>query len=72
MSVALIRGFLIEYGISLPPLVFQFTFNPTTLSRTRSISLSQGGAPGTNRGYDFTTPAETPRVAQGVELQPET
>jgi hypothetical protein len=72
MSVALIRGFLIEYGISLPPLVFQFTFNPTTLSRSRSITLSQGGAPGTNRGYDFTTPAETPRVAQGVELQPET
>lgn len=72
MSVNLLKGFLIEYGLSLPPLVFQFAYNPQTISRTRSITLSQGGAPGTTRGYDFTTPFETPRVAQGVQLEPET
>lgn len=72
MSVNLLKGFLIEYGISLPPLVFQFTYNPQTISRTRAITIPQGGAPGTTRGYDFTSPFETPRVAQGVQLQPET
>ncbi len=72
MSVNLVRGFLIEYGISLPPLVFQFQFNPSTIARTRTMELSQGSAPGTNRGYDFTSPAETPRVAQGAQLQSET
>ncbi|MEL6620007.1 MAG: hypothetical protein AAFY39_01900 [Pseudomonadota bacterium] len=72
MSVNLIKGFLIEYGLSLPPLVFQFNFNPSTISRTRTIQLNTGSAPGTNRGYDFQSPTETPRVAQGVQLEPET
>jgi hypothetical protein len=71
MPVNLVRGMLVEYGLTLPPLVLQFTFNPTTLSRTRSIELNLGTAPGANRGYDFTTPFETPRVAQGVQVQSE-
>jgi hypothetical protein len=71
MAVNLLKGLLIEYGLSLPPLVLQFRFNPTTLSRTRSIEINLGSAPGVNRGYDFTTPFETPRVAQGVQMQAE-
>lgn len=71
MAINLIKGLLIEYGFSLPPLVLQFKFNPTTLSRTRSVELNLGSAPGTNRGYDFTTPFETPRVAQGVKANGE-
>lgn len=65
------KGLLIEYGLSLPPLVLQFEFNPQTLSRTRSINITTGNAPGTEGGYDFALPTETPRVAQGVTVQPE-
>jgi len=69
--ISLTRGILIEYGLSLPPLVLQFEFNPETLSRTRTIQIVMGNAPGTRGGYDFTLPHETPRVAQGVTVEPE-
>lgn len=69
--VNLSKGLLIEYGLSLPPLVLQFEFNPQTLSRTRSITISAGNAPGTRGGYDFALPSETSRVAQGVTVAPE-
>jgi hypothetical protein len=69
--INLTRGMLIEYGLSLPPLALQFEFNPQTLSRTRSITVTTGNAPGTRGGYDFTLPNETPRVAQGVTVEPE-
>lgn len=71
MAVNLLKGMLIEYAVSIPPLVLQFRFNPQSLSRTRAIELNLGSAPGTDRGYDFTTPFETPRVAQGVKLKAE-
>ena len=70
--INLTRGLLVEYGLSLPPLALQFEFNPQTLSRTRSISITTGNAPGTRGGYDFTLPSETSRVAQGVTVDPET
>lgn len=66
----MMKGFLLEYSLSLPPLVLVFEFNPQTISRTRSIQLSSSEVPGF-RGYDFTLPTETPRVAQGVTVNPE-
>ena len=72
MFVNMTRGFLIEYGLSLPPLALQFEFNPEKLSRTRSITINMGSAPGTRGGYDFALPTETSRVAQGVTVSPET
>lgn len=66
------KGALVEYGLALPPLALVFDFNPRTLSRTRTIQLRTGNAPGTRGGYDFLLPTETPRVAQGVTVQPET
>lgn len=72
MFLNVTRGFLIEYGLSLPPLLLQFEFNPETLSRTRSITINTGSAPGTRGGYDFTLPTETSRAAQGVTVNPET
>ena len=66
------KGALVEYSLALPPLALVFDFNPQTLSRTRTIQLRTGNAPGTRGGYDFTLPTETPRVAQGVTVQPET
>lgn len=68
----MLKGVLIEYALSLPPLALVFEFNPKTVTRTRTITLQAGNAPGTRGGYDFTLPTETPRVAQGVTVQPET
>ncbi len=69
--ISLTKGVLLEYGLSLPPLMLAFEFNPKTLSRTRTINITSGNAPGTQGGYDFTLPTETPRVAQGVSVEPE-
>ena len=65
------KGILLEYGLSLPPLALVFDFNPKTISRTRTITVSTGSAPGTRGGYDFALPTETPRASQGVSAQPE-
>lgn len=65
------QGILLEYALSLPPLALVFEFNPQSLSRTRTIALRTGTAPGTRGGYDFTLPTETPRVAQGATAEPE-
>jgi len=66
----MLKGVLVEYALSLPPLMLVFEFNPQTLSRTRTIQLPQNPTPGF-RGYSFALPTETPRVAQGVSVQPE-
>lgn len=70
MSVAT-KGILFEYGLSLPPLALIFDFNPQQISRSRTVTIKTGNAPGARLGYDFLTPLETPRVSQGVELQGE-
>lgn len=66
-----VKGMLIEYALSIPPLVLAFDFNPQSLTRSRTITLRTGSAPGTRGGYDFALPTETARVAQGVTVQPE-
>ncbi|MFY0568248.1 hypothetical protein ACN28E_31055 [Archangium lansingense] len=71
MSLRVTKGALVEYGLSIPPLALAFDFNPQHLSRTRSITVRTGSTPGTRGGYDFLLPTETPRVAQGVSVQPE-
>jgi hypothetical protein len=65
------KGMLIEYALSIPPLVLVFDFNPQSLTRSRTITLRTGSAPGTRGGYDFALPTETARVAQGVTVQSE-
>ncbi len=65
------KGALIEYGLTLPPLTLVFDFNPQQISRSRTVTIKTGDAPGSRGGYDFTSPLETPRVAQGVEMQAE-
>jgi hypothetical protein len=49
-----------------------FELNPELISRSRTITVKTGSAPGTRGGYDFVLPTDTPRVAQGVTVQPET
>lgn len=65
------KGMLFEYGLTIPPLALQFAFNPQDISRTRTVSVKTGNAPGARGGYDFVSPLETARVAQGVEMQAE-
>ncbi len=65
------KGVLVEYALSLPPLALVFDFNPETISRTRTVKITTGNAPGTRGGYDFVLPTETPRVSQGVSVDPE-
>ncbi len=65
------KGVLVEYALSLPPLALVFDFNPETISRTRTVKITTGNAPGTRGGYDFMLPTETPRASQGVSVDPE-
>ena len=65
------RGVIFEYGLTIPPLALVFNFNPQEISRTRTVSVKTGNAPGARGGYDFVSPLETSRVAQGVEMQAE-
>lgn len=66
-----IKGMLFEYGLSIPPLALIFDFNPQQISRSRTVTIKTGNAPGTRGGFDFLTPLDTPRVAQGVEMAAE-
>jgi hypothetical protein len=66
-----LRAALVEYSLSVPPLTLVFEFSPQSISRSRSITVKTGGSPATRGGYDFKTPMETVRAAQGVEVQAE-
>lgn len=70
MAVAT-KGIIFEYGLSLPPLALIFDFNPQDIARTRTATIRTGEAPGARTGFDFLSPLETGRVAQGVELAAE-
>jgi Contractile injection system tube protein len=41
----ILRGAFVEFGISLPPLVVVFQFNPLSISRTRTASVEQPRTP---------------------------
>ena len=65
------RGMLVEYSVSPDALKLVFAFNPTTITRSRTITVRTGGSPGSRGGYDFRSPFEVPRAAQGVSVQAE-
>ena len=50
------RGVLFEYGLTIPPLALVFNFNPQEISRSRTVTIKTGNAPGSRGGYDFLTP----------------
>ena len=66
-----IKGFLLEYALAVPPLVLAFDFNPVQITRNRSVTITLGSTPATRGGFDFFLPTETPRVSQGVAIEPE-
>jgi len=65
------RGTLFEYGLGDGLLKLDFEFTPSSITRNRSVSIKTGGLPGTRGGYDFLTPSEAQRAAQGVTVEPE-
>jgi hypothetical protein len=66
-----LRGALVEFTNAPAPLALQFEFNPTTISRTRSVTVRTGGAQGTRGGYDFNDAREASRASQGVTVNAE-
>lgn len=70
-SLRVAAGELVEYGETSTPLKLRFEFNPTTITRTRAVTLRPGGAPGSRGGYDFADRSETVRAAQGVTVNAE-
>ena len=69
--MAATKGFLIEYAVAVPPLVLVFDFNPQQITRNRSVTITLGSTQATRGGFDFALPTETPRVSQGVTVEPE-
>jgi len=65
------QGMLVEYAVAAPPLTLIFEFNPQELVRSRSVEITLSDTPATRGGYDFRSPNETPRVSQGVSVEPE-
>lgn len=66
------RGELLEYTDDPNPLKLTFEFNPSTITRSRTISLGTGQAQGNEGGYDFDSPSQVVRATQGVRITPET
>jgi hypothetical protein len=64
------RGVLKEYTSGENPLELHFEFNPSTISRSRSIEISYEGE-GQTGPKDFANEAEATRVAQGATVKAE-
>ncbi len=69
----LLKGAFVEYGLSIPPLLVTFQFNPVTISRSRSNTFSvPGGEEGTLRQWhqdksDLTEIRDLQQVQVGEE-----
>jgi len=70
-NIKVMRGALVEYAEVDQPLMLFFDFNPTSITRNRSISIKSGSAPGTEGGYDFSSKSEAPRASQSVSVNAE-
>ncbi len=65
------HGALIEFANVERPLELQFEFNPSSMTRNRSVTVRTRRSPGSRGGYDFSGESEVHRVAQGVQVDPE-
>src|SRR5215471_6558765 len=45
----IMRGAFVEFGVSQPPLIVAFQFNPLTITRTRTARVNHPETPGKNR-----------------------
>jgi hypothetical protein len=65
------RGYLCEYTNADNPLELHFEFNPSTITRTRSVEITFGEGQATTGGRDFQNASEVPRVTQGAMVKAE-
>ncbi len=65
------RGILCEYTNTDNPLELHFEFNPSSITRTRSVEIKFGEGQTTTGGRDFHKPKEVPRVTQGATVKAE-
>jgi hypothetical protein len=65
------RGILREFTSADNPLELYFEFNPSTISRTRSVEIKFGEGQATTGGRDFSGASEVPRVTQGATVKAE-
>lgn len=65
------RGYLREYTNADDPLELHFEFNPSTITRTRSVEINFGEGQATTGGRDFENAGEVPRVTQGATVKAE-
>lgn len=65
------RGFLREYTNADNPLELHFEFNPSTITRTRSVEIKFGQGQATTGGRDFHNASEVARVTQGATVKAE-
>lgn len=70
-ALKVVRGFLREYTNADDSLELHFEFNPSSISRTRSVEIKFGEGQATTGGRDFDNPGEVPRVTQGATVKAE-
>ena len=76
----ILRGAFVEYGISIPPLIVPFQFNPVTISRDRSNTFSApgwvkeavGGEVALRNFHQMFTDLATLQEIQDAKIGPET
>jgi len=66
-----VRGFLLEYTNTDNPLELHFEFNPSSITRTRTVEIKFGEGQATTGGRDFNDPSEVSRVTQGATVKAE-
>lgn len=67
-----LRGAFVEYGLSLPPLLFAFQFNPETLTRSRTANYTPAGAEGSGAGCREGSEAQARSCLSQVQVSEET
>ena len=70
-SVKVIRGLLKELTSGENPLQLEFEFNPSTITRSRTVEIAFGEGQAAAGGKDFSGISELPRVAQGATVKAE-
>lgn len=70
-NLKVVRGYLREYTNADNKLELHFEFNPSTITRTRSVEIKFGEGQATTGGRDFQNASEVPRVTQGATVKAE-
>ena len=63
------RGFLVEFTNGDNGIELHFEFNPSSITRTRSVDIKFGEGQANTGGRDFQSASEVPRVTQGATVK---